>query len=174
MDSVWEIVGHIKDLASIITPLAVMVFGIYINNTIQVQNRIAERRSAFTKQWADEFSKLTGEIYDNTLRMLLLYFTASNQEHLVSGDKEAFIQNANAEIPRIALLLEEQKLRLEKYIDLAPVTGDALSQEFDQLHDVVRRWMSSKGGNAETLRKRQTSFNQSARNTHREILALDG
>lgn len=180
MSSFWDTVGHTKDVASIVTPLAVVVFGIYLNKTIQTQNRIAERRSAFTKQRADEFYNLAGEVYDTTLGILLLFFQAEHHEHFVIGDKKKFFDDMNSETRRVALRLEEQKLRLEKYVDLAPATGGALNQAFKQLKHMTRRWMDSPhGGDTEhrgdtdVFRKLQASFNQRARDTHREILALD-
>jgi len=174
MSSFWNIVAHIRDLASAVTPIAVVVLGIYINRTIQNQNKIAERRSALTKQWADEFSRLVDEVYNTSVRVFILYFQASHEDLFVTTEKAKFYEDMNSEVRQIALSLYQQKMYLEKFVDLAPRTGSAFDIALTNLHNEVRSWFAAKGGNADKFRNLRATFNQSARDTHREILQLDG
>jgi len=172
MSEFWDLVAHLKDVASILTPIAITIFGLYINNSIQTQNKIAERRSALSKQWADGFSKLSEEVYDVTLRIMLLFFQAAHAEHFVIGDKEKFSADMRLENLNIALRLEEQRFRLATYSDLTPHSGAALTLAFESLKAEVRSWLESGGGNVDKLRELQIDFIQAVRVSHREMLDL--
>jgi hypothetical protein len=172
-ETIWEGVGHLKDITSVITPIVLAVVGFRINSTIQNQNKIAERNSALVKQWADGFGDLYNNIDRTATKVLILYITVAHAEHFARGKPEESINNLNKEIPGMSLLFEEYKMNIEKYIDLAPKSGIALSKSFNDLLTVCRKWFQENGGNREQLRAIQIYFNECARTTHRELLRLD-
>jgi hypothetical protein len=159
----WQIVDHLKDVSSILTPFLIFIFGVVINNTIQAQNRVVERESSLVKQWADNVLKLANDADRFATRVLLLYFKGARlDEYLHKSKHEEYTEQMAAECREIALKLEEIGLTLELYSRLASHSGPKLKEAFDGMQDQCRLWFRNKGGNVETFRKAQIQFNECA------------
>ena len=163
--------GHLKDIATILTPVLLAIIGLRINTSMQRQNRVAERNSAFVKQWADNFVKLAESIDASARRVILLYFNLANVEQFMPEEAEDFIREAMTEIRGIALEFDEFGLELEKYVGLAPSGGPALDAAYDELNEECRNWFRNKGGNALKFRDIKMKFSECARVVHLEDLS---
>ncbi|MDJ0450577.1 hypothetical protein [Methylocystis sp. JR02] len=168
-----DFLAHFKDIASIATPFIIAAFGFIINSTIQKQNKLAERSSALAKQWADEFAKSSSDIDEKATSVVATYFKLKNKDSFVTGDIDEELKKFDQYIRDTAYFLAIERLRLEKFVPLAPRNGDDLLAAFDELHKEILTWFSNKGGDVEKLRAKQAKFNSLSRRLHREILELD-
>lgn len=168
LEPVWDIVAHLKDVASIVTPIMIVLLGLRINSSIQTQNRIAERESGFVKHWADKFSGIAENIDAAATGVFRIYYRAANQGQLgeYRGDVMADVRNLAAD-------LEEYRIILENFVALSPKTGGDLRRSFGELQNTCADWFRNRGGDVQGLQRAQAGFNQCARKTHRELLQLE-
>lgn len=148
-------------------------FGLIINSTIQRQNKLAERGSAFVKQWADQFAELSIEIDEKATSILANYFKIKHKDSFIAENADEEIRRFEQFIRDTAFFLAIEKLKLEKFAAIAPRNGGAVLAAFDELHKEALQWFANKGGDVDAFREKQARFNELSRRIHREILELD-
>ena len=173
-DTIWAVIGHAKDISTIVMPILITIVGLAINKTIQQQNRIAERHSAFIKQWADKFLELSGNADDLFTDIAVLYWKNTNIETFAPNSIDSEFELFNAKIREFALLLDRYGMSLKKFAAFAPNKGRDFIAGFDAMGGIARSWFSNSGGDIQEFIKSQVTFNKCARDMHFELLHLDG
>jgi hypothetical protein len=62
---------------------------------------------------------------------------------------------------------------MPKYAGFAPDAGKGLVDAAEALADEASSWLKNKGGNVQTFRQKQLTFNESVRRVHAELLRLN-
>jgi hypothetical protein len=164
-------VGAIKDVVSLSTPIVVAVAGWIINRSVQRRNRIAERSSALATQWANDFASLTKDINDIATSVLFAYWKYKYLEIANLQVKlQAHIQKMNADLPEWAISLKQRGYEMERFLGFSPKHGAALQKSFEALETIVGAFLRNQGGNLDEFRAAQLDFNRSARSAHEELL----
>ncbi len=152
-------------LVSICTPIAIVLIGMWINNTIQLQNATVQRQSPWRVTWADDFLKVSAGFNNAATSFVFIYYKYSKYE---DGGAENFL----SELHPLWQELIRCEWELSKFIDFAPVNGKNLETSVTSLIEEGHNWAKNKGGDVPQFRQKQLAFNMNARKVHAELLGL--
>jgi hypothetical protein len=160
-------------VGSLATPLAIAFIGLLINKTIQRQNAIVQRRSAWLGKWAEDFLHEAAS-FDNAATSFIMVWWVN---HLKSVNN---LPEAEEEQKRIHLdvlphwlALERAGWEMTKYAAFGPKTGKGLEGASQALLDEASGWLANKGGNVQSFKEEQKTFNANVRRVHAELLNID-
>lgn len=155
--------------AGLTTPIIVTALGVVLVRRIEGIKADTTKQSAFHVRWADEFFDACQQFLRALEReaVILIHLTHREEKNDERGMK---MQNEQTEIHFLAY---ELQLRIRRCAVFAPNHREEISKLAEDSFSLVNRLVASREGNLEPIFQKLNEFNQCARQTHAEILALD-
>ena len=158
-----------QPLTGFLTPIIVTVLGVVIVRRIESIKAETAKRSAFHVRWADEFFDACQQLLRALEReiAILTFLTHRADRNDEDGMK---MQRDQGEIHFLAY---ELQLRVRRCAGFAPQNQDRLSKLAEDSFSLVNQLVADRQGNLDPIFQKLNEFNNCARKTHAEILALD-
>lgn len=162
----WLKVAQI--VAGLTTPIIVTVLGVVLVRRIEGIKADTTKQSAFHVRWADEFFDACQQFLRALERetVILIYLTHIEEK---GGEVGMKMQHEQTEVHFLAY---ELQLRIRRCAVFAPNHRDQISKLAEDSFSLVNKVVASREGKLEPIFQKLNEFNQCARQTHAEILAL--
>jgi len=159
----------IKLLASLLTPLVVLVLGFRISRKLEESKTRTSKEHEWESYWATSFLRVAND-YNNTATKLITMM-ARLAEYANNND----IAKANeiiTEMNDIVGSFSSLDWELQQYSDFALVNGPVVRTRGKVLFEAVTAMLRDKKADLEEIRRMQFEFTDSVRLAHAEILSL--
>ncbi len=165
--NIWlEIERIISGLA---TPIVVAILGVMLLRRIESVKAGITRQSTFHVRWADEFFEACQTFLQCLERetAILLYLHAKDEKNDDDGLRMQHEQGI------VHLQAYEMQFRIKRLSGFAPKTGDDTIKISEKVFNIVNGIIRDRQGALDPVFKAMGEFNNCARRTHAEMLALD-
>ena len=161
------IVGLVKLIEPFLTPLTILLIGIFINKKLEKNKIELLKEKDWQISWAKLLFDTSKELNDNISLLIISLFELQN----VSGDKyqeKKVIAEYEEYLKKIKILV----WNIRNYTQFAIINGDTVVQKQEKLFEQLRTIIDNKQGDIEVVRKTQFEFNDAIRKAHAEILNI--
>lgn len=167
-----EIIEILKLVASFMTPLIILIFGIIINRRLE-KNKVSLAKEKDWQSWwagklldvAHEYNTAVSELVTDCFRLVQI-----NDQKLPGWevDDRAITDKIKDTMYRIQYLDWE----IQNYIQFIQNNRDIVMKTQKILFELLKHLLSEKQGNLEEIRKAQFEFNEAVRLAHAELLLI--
>lgn len=154
----------LKLIASFLTPLLVVIFGLIISKKLEKSKLTVLKEKEWQVKWAEMFLKHATEFNDNISLVICSMFclqTEKDQKKIDELISKISISNSK---------LQETDWNIRNYAQFSELYGNNVIQTQKELMSMVSRLLADKQGNLEEIRKHQFSYNSAVRKAHNDIL----
>jgi len=167
----WLEIG--KFVASILTPIVIVILGILLLRRIEGVKALVARESDFQKKWADEFFLCCQQFMQASERHLAL-LTALSLSRDLDGKVGTEMRN---EINWLNAKLMELELRIRRNVVFSPTHGESVKRVSKEWIELMKRMLENLklktgGQNFDEIIEKINEFNRSSRQAHAEMLEI--
>lgn len=154
----------LKLVMSLLTPLAVVAFGLIISKNIEKAKLSVLKEKEWQVKWAEMFLKCAIEFNDNISIVICSLFSLQNETEQKKVDElinRVSISNSK---------LSEIDWNIRNYAQFSELSGSEVISTQAELMTMISSIISNKRGNSEEVRKLQFAYNSAVRKAHNDIL----
>lgn len=162
----------IKLIASILTPIVVLVFGLILNRRIETIRISLAKEKEWKTKWGDTFYQTFRDLNTLVEDILCTLFEISELSKKNKGDsaeakeKIAYLQNLMVKIVHIELSLRTQ-------LGCAPKSANEVRNATTHLFELIKNAINSRKGNLDEMHSALIELNKRAMVAHSEIIGLN-
>ena len=156
----------LKLIASLMTPLLVLVIGLIITKKIEKNKLGVLKEKEWQVRWADLFLKQATDFNDN------ISLTITRLFHLQQEKDQNKIDEIIKATYASMLNLSEKDWNIRNYTQFSKNYGNKVLENQQLLMTSIETLISKKKGNLEEIRKYQFNYNEAVRNAHSDILNI--
>jgi hypothetical protein len=162
----------LKLVASFLTPLIILIFGIVINRRLESTKAILSKEKEWQNWWAGKFLTACHDYNESVTRIITGLFQLKQiEDEKKSGWEDESKEKLN-DIRSNMRKLQYLDWEYQNYIQFAHRHGPAVLDKGKELYSLIGKLVTEKYGNLESIRKIQFEFNNAVRLAHGEILNI--
>lgn len=161
----------IKILASILTPIIVLIFGIIINRRIETIRISLAKEKEWKSKWSDTFYQTFRELNALVEETLCTLFDLSELNKANLGASAEADEKAN-QLKEIISRIARIEFSLRTQLGCAPQNSEKMRAAINKLFDLIKTAISKKRGNIDEIHLALIDLNKKAMIAHSEILGL--
>ena len=165
-----EYFERIKVLASVLTPLVILLLGLEVNQALEKNKAQLAKDKDWTSQWAERFYtqalSFNGAIED--VVMTLAFVTQEHNQKLSGWEKR--VEDLQVSIHETVRHIQRTEWSLITMCEFCPNSKDEVLSAAKLAYKQVSELLKNKQGDLEAIRETLRSFNMAAMKAHREIL----
>jgi hypothetical protein len=165
-----ELVQIVQLISSIIIPIIIILLGLKLNKTLEVNKTSLTKDKEWRTEWAKRFYSAAIEFnaaVDDSIITLFLIAQLSTEK--LPGWEKRFEDKQN-NIHAIFERLQRAEWILKTTSDFAPNSKDEILSHSNKIWSTLSELYERKEGNLEVIRQYLLDFNKAAMMAHREIL----
>jgi hypothetical protein len=157
----------IKITIQAITPIAVVVLGIFLLRKVESIKSEVAKSSEFASKWAGEFWITCQEFMRCTERYMAILnqlgFSHPNNETVIKCQKEC---------TELSVKLTELELRIRRMVAFSPKNAEIVTTPAKGILSMLSSALTTGKGNFDDLFSIINSFNMAARDAHAEMIGI--
>lgn len=166
-----EYFERIKVIASVLTPLVILLFGLEVNQALEKNKTQLLKDKDWTSQWADRFYA-QAVAYNDVMEEILVLLISYSQEGVTKipqweKRQEEISRKYNEKVPQVSKI----RMSLEMMCQFCPASEADVLSASRLATDKVRAVIEKQEGSIEDIRESLRAFNKIAMKAHREILS---
>ena len=160
----------IKICVSFLTPLLILIFGLLISKQLEKRKLDVLKEKEWQTKWAELFFTQAIEFNNtvSTIVIMLHRFQGSNNEEWEKPLMKEWEKQLQESIYKLAHI----DWHMQNYVQFAVKNKESFMDKEKKLFDALCKLISDRKGNLEAIRQLQFEYNQSASETHNEILTF--
>ncbi|WP_107671303.1 hypothetical protein [Cyanothece sp. BG0011] len=162
----------LKLIASFLTPVIILIFGIVINRKLENAKSILSKEKDWQTWWADKLLNVCHN-YNSSITDIVVYLSQAiriSEEQLSGWENE--LHEKEIKLREALRRLEYLDWEIKNYTQFSHKHGYKVLDKAKQLFSLIGNLQKNKQGNLEDIRKLQFQFNKAVRLAHAEILEL--
>ena len=162
----------LKLIASFLTPLIILIVGIFINNKLEGAKVALSKEKEWQNWWAEKFVVACHSYNEcvTTIITGLFQIKQIEEEHLSGWEKDT--EEKLSEIRQSMRRLQYLDWEIQNYIQFSKKHGSDALKKAKKLFELIGKLIGTKQGDLEEIRKVQFEFNDAIRLAHGEILGI--
>ena len=170
--------GVINTIASVLTPIIVLVIGTIINSNIEITESYLSKEKDWQNQWADKFLVVANNFNLSVSEIVvgfhnLASLTEEQKQNSSDTKLKTKLSDEINHLNKYFKLIQKQQWDISIYADFAPKHGEKVSSIAVSIFTLLKNLRSQLKGNLEEIRDAQISLNREIRKVHAEILNLN-
>jgi len=167
-----ETIEILKIIASFLTPLIILIFGIIINRRLEQSKAALSKENDWRSWWANKLLDVAHK-YNSTVSECITSLFRLGQ---ISDEKlpgwEDELKKQNISIFQCIYRIQYLEWEIQNYIQFTKYQRDNVLGTTEKLRELLSNLLKEKKGDLEEIRQAQFKFNESLRLVHAEILAI--
>jgi hypothetical protein len=167
-----ETIEILKIIASFLTALIILIFGIIINRRLEQSKAALSKENDWRSWWAKKFLDVAHE-YNSTVSECITSLFRLSQ---ISGKKlpgwEEELKKQNVSISQCIYRIQYLDWEIQNYIQFTKKQRNNVLETHKNLFNLLENLTKEKKGNLEEIREAQFKFNESVRLAHAEMLTI--
>jgi hypothetical protein len=162
----------LKLVASFLTPLLVLIFGILLNKKLETSKSTIAKEKGWQEYWSAQFVDVAKEYNDSVTDCVtgLFQIKQISDEKLAGWEDD--IKQKEQTIRLSIRKLQYLDWQIQNFIQFSVKKGSDVKNKQKHLFSLISNLIATKQGDLEEIRNAQFEFNETVRLAHAEMLSI--
>lgn len=162
----------LKLVASFLTPLLLLIFGVLLNKKLETSKSILAKEKGWQEYWSAQFVEVAKEYNHSVTDCVTGLFVIKQISDEKLTDWEDDLNQKEQTIRLSIRRLQFLDWQIQNFIQFSVKSGGEVKNKQKHLFSLLANLIGTKQGDLEEIRNAQFEFNEAVRLAHAEMLAI--